>query len=109
MGKIALFARLVAKPGLGEKVRAALEDSAAAAAKEPGTLVYVAHSDPTDENVVWMYEVFANAEARTAHSGSEATAQFLSALADVLQEPISVQPGEPFITIGVPAIGLPST
>jgi quinol monooxygenase YgiN len=90
---IAQYARFAAKEGLGEKVRAALDDAAVAAAQEPGTLLYLIHDVQTEPDTIWMYELYASPEAQTAHSGSDATARLREAVADLLREPLTVSRG----------------
>ena len=93
MAQVAQFASFIAKPGLGGKVVAALEDASLAAAEEPGTLVYAIHVAPDDADTVWMYELYASAEAQAAHSGSAATTRLRAAVADLLEEPLTVSKG----------------
>lgn len=103
MTQIAQFARFAAKPGLGGKVVAALEDASVAAADEEGTLVYAIHVAPDDPDTVWMYELYASPEAQAAHSGSTATAALRAAVADLLNEPLAVSKGVPAKAFGLPS------
>jgi quinol monooxygenase YgiN len=103
MTQIAQFARFAAKPGLGGKVVAALQDASVAAAAEEGTLVYAIHVAPDDQDTVWMYELYTSLEAQAAHSGSAATARLKAAVADLLAEPLAVSKGVPADAFGLPS------
>jgi quinol monooxygenase YgiN len=90
MPKIAQFAKFVTKPGETAAVRQALENAAAAARLEPGTLVYALHESQDDPATLWMYELYASTEDQQAHSSSLATAQLRAEVADRLLEPLAV-------------------
>ncbi|MEU6701887.1 antibiotic biosynthesis monooxygenase [Pseudonocardia sp. NPDC046786] len=103
MGQVAQVARFVAKQDAVEPLLAALDDASAAAAGEPGTLVYVTHVERDAPHVLWVYELYADDEAHAAHSGSEATARLRAALAETLAEPPTVTQAVPRRQLGVPA------
>jgi quinol monooxygenase YgiN len=103
MPQIAQFARFAAKPGHGDKVFAALEEAAVAAAEEQGTLVYAIHVAPDSPDIVWMYELYASAEAQTAHSSSQTTARLRATVGDLLADPLSVSRGVPIKSFGLPS------
>lgn len=90
IGQAAVFA---AKPGKGPEVLKALNDAFQSAEAEKGTRVYTIHVSTTDPDTIWMYELYEDADAQQAHSGSEATAKLRDAVADLLREPLSVQRG----------------
>jgi quinol monooxygenase YgiN len=90
MTRIAQFAKFTARSGYGQKVVEALENALAGARTEPGTQVYAIHQQDDDPDVVWMYEVYADADARAAHSASAATSTLRAAVADLLAEPLTV-------------------
>ena len=52
--------------------------------KEPGTLLYVLHTDSRDENVLYYYEMYTDAEALSAHAGSDWFKVFGPKLAPVM-------------------------
>jgi quinol monooxygenase YgiN len=101
MPHIAQYARFAAKEGLREKVLAALETAAEAAAKEPGTLLYLIHDSQAEPDTIWMYELYASAEAQAAHSGSQATARLRADVADLLREPLTVTRGSALNRLGL--------
>jgi quinol monooxygenase YgiN len=93
MTRIAQFAKFTARPGDGDGVVAALQTALASARTEPGTHVYAIHRQADDPNVVWMYELYASADAQVAHSGSAATAELRAAVGELLAEPLTVTRG----------------
>jgi quinol monooxygenase YgiN len=103
MKQLAQFAKFTAKPGHGDQVVAALEDASLAAAKEEGTLVYVIHVAPDNPDSVWVYELYGSTEAQLEHSGSEATARLRAAVANLLDEPITVSKGLVHKALGLSA------
>jgi quinol monooxygenase YgiN len=102
MTYIAQYARFAAREGLAGKVRAALEEAAAAAVQEPGTLLYLIHDSQSEPDTIWMYELYASPDAQAAHSGSEATARLRAAVADLLAEPLTVTRGSALNSLGLP-------
>jgi autoinducer 2-degrading protein len=59
--------RWVAKPGEAGEVARALAELHEPSTAEAGVLEYRAHRDPDDENVFFMFEVYADADAYAAH------------------------------------------
>jgi len=102
MNRIAQFAKFTAKAGRGGDVVATMETALAAARPEPGTEVYAIHVAVDQPDVVWMYELYADADALTAHSGSPATAQMRASLAELLAEPTVVLRGNVPRDFGLP-------
>lgn len=72
MSKVAVIAKIPTKPGQRDEFLAAFEQGIRNAEAEDGTLVYIAHADGADENLVWVYELYTDQAALDAHSGSEA-------------------------------------
>lgn len=103
MTRIAQFAKFTAKPGRGGVVVAALETALAGARPEVGTEVYAIHVAADDPDVVWMYDLYSDAEAQAAHSSSAATAQLPASLTELLAEPLSVLRGPVHQDFGLPA------
>lgn len=87
MPKTAVFAKITAKPGQRDELRAALAEMFPTVAGEEGTELYVLHDDLGDDNAVWMYELYADDEALATHSSSDAMAAMFVALGDVVAEP----------------------
>lgn len=84
MSKMAIIAKLTAKEGKRDDLLAALGQLFDAVEDEPGTEVYAVHHDLGDENSVWFYELYTDAEAATVHGKSEAMKAAGGAFAELL-------------------------
>ncbi len=84
MSNPSMFVKLTAKPGQRDELIAAFDKMLGAVADEPGTLAYSVHTDNADENVVWIFEYYADDEALTAHSGSAAMQTLMGDLGGLL-------------------------
>lgn len=62
--------KFIAQPGRGDALAAHLIESADLAQAEPGTELWIVHRSPDDPNVVWVYEVYSDDDARVAHEAS---------------------------------------
>jgi quinol monooxygenase YgiN len=70
MSQIAVIAKIPAKPGQRDQLRDALADLIANTADEAGTLMYLLHEDQSDENLLWMYELYTDQAALDVHMAS---------------------------------------
>jgi quinol monooxygenase YgiN len=59
------------KQGELDAVLAALRPLTEASRQEPGCLMYQAHRDPDNPNILFLYEQYADEEAYQAHAESE--------------------------------------
>ncbi|HVN51169.1 MAG TPA: putative quinol monooxygenase [Acidimicrobiales bacterium] len=84
MAKPSMFVKLSTQPGKRAELLAALDTMLEAVAAEPGTQVYSIHTDDTDENAVWIFEMYESAEAMAAHSTSDAMKALMGALGPLL-------------------------
>ncbi len=84
MSKTAVVAKLTIKDGSKDEFLEAFGEMLKAVDDEPGTEVYVLNWDTKDENVAWIYEIYTDADALAAHSGSEAMAALGGVLGGVL-------------------------
>ena len=84
MAKVAVVAKLVAKPGRRAEAVEALRALVGAARDEPGTEVYVLHEAAGDDETVWVYEMYTDQEALATHSSSDAMKRVGARLADLL-------------------------
>jgi quinol monooxygenase YgiN len=84
MAKSSTFAKLTAQPGKRAEMIAALEKLLPTVADEDGTLIYTINTDDTDENVVWMFELYTDSDAVAAHGASEAMAALFGDLGALL-------------------------
>ena len=62
---------------------------------EPGTTLFTVAADPNDEDMVWLWEEFANVDAVRAHFEHDFFRALQLELADLLVEPPSVRPLAP--------------
>lgn len=72
MTKVAVWAKLPAAPGKRDELVAALQTALETAQGESGTIYYMLHTDPADDNSLFMYELYENQDALNAHMGSDA-------------------------------------
>lgn len=72
MSKVAVVAKLTAKDGQRSELVKAFDGMFDAVEAEPETEIYVLHEDAGDPNVVWFFELYADQDALSAHSTSDA-------------------------------------
>ncbi|MDI5964442.1 putative quinol monooxygenase [Streptomyces sp. SL13] len=72
-------AKWTVKPGEQEAVATALEALTTASRAEPGNLMYVAHRDPQDPQVFFLYEQYTDEAAFQAHTASEHFQRYVAA------------------------------
>ena len=70
MAKVSVVARIPAAPGKRDELAQALQALLDSAEGEPGTLLYLLNADGADEDVLWMYELYASQEALDTHMAS---------------------------------------
>jgi quinol monooxygenase YgiN len=70
-GQLALAATWQAKAGEAEAVADILRRMANAVQSEPGTLLFWPHRSSSDDRVFFLYELFADDAAFTAHQQTE--------------------------------------
>lgn len=72
MAKVAVWAKIPAAPGKRDALMAALQTALETAEGEPGTIYYMLHTDVSDPDALFMYELYENQDALNAHMGSDA-------------------------------------
>jgi quinol monooxygenase YgiN len=97
-GKVAVLARIPAKPGKRDELVAALQAAIDNANTEAGTLLYILHTDPEDADAVLFYELYADQDALTAHGSSDRFKEIGASLRDLAA-------GRPELTMLTPVIG----
>ncbi len=85
MSKVAVIARIPLRPGARDEFVSAFQQAIANAHAEDGTLTYVLHTDTKDDDVAWVYELYANQAAFEAHARSDAMKALLPALAPFME------------------------
>ena len=101
MPKVAVVAKLVAKPERRTEMVEALRGLVGAARGEPGTEVYVLHESAGDDETVWVYELYADQDALGTHSSSDAMKAVGGRLADLLAAPPEITLTRPIEAKGV--------
>ena len=86
-GRTGLLVRLASAPGRRAALLDVLNRYTDGLSEEPGTEVFIVHLDPDDADIVWLYEVFRDEEAQTAHRSAEGFAQLMTDLPDLLSGP----------------------
>lgn len=62
--------KMRAQTGKRDALAAHVTETMQLAMREPGTLSWTVHLSPVEADVVWLYEVYADEEARRAHETS---------------------------------------
>ncbi len=71
MSKVAVWVKLPIQPGKRDDAVAAIQVAIDNVQSEDGTLLYLLHTDPKDEEVVYFYEMYTDQDALVAHSSAE--------------------------------------
>jgi quinol monooxygenase YgiN len=90
MVKVALLARLVAKPGKEEEVAAFLSNALPLAQAEAKTVVWFAFR--LSKNEFGIFDAFADEEGRSAHVNGPIAAALMAKAAELLAEPPKIAP-----------------
>ena len=86
-GRVGMLVRLTAAPGRRAALLDAMNRYTDGLGAEPGTEMFILHVDPDDENVVWLYEVFRDANAQEEHRAAAGFAQMMTEIPDLLGAP----------------------
>ncbi|SDJ45076.1 Quinol monooxygenase YgiN [Frankineae bacterium MT45] len=89
--------QMTALPGKRDEVLQILTHYARTLEGEPGTTLFAVSLDPNDENLVWIWEEFANGAAVQAHFEHDFFRALQLELADLLDGPASVRPLAPVV------------
>ena len=71
MSKVSVIAKITAQDGMRAELAAGMAVMMDHVDTEAGTLKYILIEDQSDENVLWMYEEYENADALAVHGGSD--------------------------------------
>ena len=86
-GRMGMLVRLQASPGNRAALLDVLHRYTDGLAEEPGTEMFIVHLDPDDADIVWLYEIFHDAQAQVAHRAAEGFATLMAELPDLLASP----------------------
>ena len=84
MARPALIAKMTAKEGRRDELVAGLAELVEAVESEPGTLLYALNLSAAEPDVVFFYEIYADADAVAAHAGSAAMKAAGAVMAELL-------------------------
>ena len=88
---------LRAQPGRRDEVVTLLRNYANTLDGEPGTVLFTAAVDPGDDDAVWLWEEFADAEAVGGHFQHDFFRALQFELAELLAEPTAARPLSPVV------------
>lgn len=86
MAQRSMFVKLVFQPGRRAEAVEILSTMIPQVDGEPGTLVYSFHTDDGDEDTVWVFELYADADALATHGGSDAIKDMFGRLGGMFAE-----------------------
>ncbi len=89
-GRTAALVRLTCKPGMRPALLDVLNKYVDRLDEEPGTEFYTLSIDPDSDNLVWLYQVYANEEAQLEHQQSPALAELIPGMQELLNEPPAI-------------------
>ena len=89
-GRRGMLVRLTAAEGMRPARLDALHRYSDGLQEEPGTEVFIVHTDPDDAHIVWLYEIFHDDEAQDEHRAAEGFAQLMTELPDLLGAPPAI-------------------
>jgi quinol monooxygenase YgiN len=98
MSKVAVVATLKAKAGKRDELVSALGTAIETANGEAGTLLYILHGNPADENSLLMYELYTGHDALGAHVSSDAFKALGASIGHLVD-------GQPELTVLTPLSG----
>jgi quinol monooxygenase YgiN len=89
--------QMTALPGKRDELIRMLINYAATLDGEPGTTLFTAAADPNDDDIVWIWEEFANVSAVREHFEHDFFRALQLELSDLLAAPAAVRPLAPFV------------
>ncbi|MFZ4719044.1 MAG: putative quinol monooxygenase [Ilumatobacteraceae bacterium] len=94
MSKVSVWVKLELQPGKRDEAVAIIQEALDAVQSEDGTELYLLHTDPSDENVLYFYEKYADNDSLTAHG----TADWFKAFGPKLGPVLAGRPSMQFVT-----------
>jgi quinol monooxygenase YgiN len=91
---VAIFTRLVAKPGRRQELLAVLRELAVATRAEPGNEEFLVHAARDEPDVVLGYERFVDSAAVDTHRATDAVRVARESLEDLLTDSPQITYGE---------------
>jgi quinol monooxygenase YgiN len=90
--------QLTAREGQRDELVRVLRNYANTLDGEPGTVLYAVAADPNDQNMVWIWEQFADGAAVQAHFEHDFFRALQLELEDLLAESPAIRPLAPVVT-----------
>ena len=84
MSQVVVVVKMPLKPGTKQQAIEGFNVALKNVANEDGTVQYILHENPANENELWVYELYANQDAFQAHVGSDWFKAFVPDLFAVL-------------------------
>jgi quinol monooxygenase YgiN len=89
--------QLVALPGKRDELLRVLGNYVNTLDGEPGTTLFAVAADPSDPDLVWLWEEFADAAAVRDHFQHDFFRALQLEFADLLAQPVAVRPLAPVV------------
>ncbi|HEY3736613.1 MAG TPA: putative quinol monooxygenase [Jatrophihabitans sp.] len=89
--------QMTAREGMRGELLRVLRNYANTLDGEPGTQLYAVAADPNGEDLVWIWEQFADGAAVQAHFQHDFFRALQLELEDLLAEPPAIRPLAPFV------------
>jgi quinol monooxygenase YgiN len=96
MSQFGALIQLTAQDGKRDELLRVLANYVNTLDGEPGTTLFAVAADPGDDDLVWVWEEFADADAVRDHFQHDFFHALQLELADMLAAPIAVRPLAPF-------------
>ena len=93
--QVGALLQMTAQEGMRDELLRVLTNYVNTLEGEPGTLLFTFAADPNDENLVWAWEEFADANAVQAHFEHDFFRALQMELGDLLAEPVLIRPLAP--------------
>jgi quinol monooxygenase YgiN len=93
--QVGALLQMTAHEGMREELLRVLTNYLNTLDGEPGTTLVTFAADPNDENLVWAWEEFEDANAVQAHFEHDFFRALRLELADLLSEPVQIRPLAP--------------
>lgn len=84
MSQFVVVVKMPLKPGTKQQAIDGFDFALQHAAQEDGTVRYILHENPANDNELWVYEMYADQEAFQAHVGADWFKEFFPSLLEVL-------------------------
>jgi quinol monooxygenase YgiN len=94
-GRRSMLVRLTSEDGKRAALLDMLNTYTDGLGEEPGTEMFMVSLDPEDPNIVWLFEIFTDEDAESAHRASSGFAMLMEQMPPLLDGPPAVLRMEP--------------